>query len=91
MSYGPECVRPIDFKSRFPALDGIRALAVTMIFALHYGVGTHRGPFLNAFNPLRMRGWMGVDLFVAVSGFLITGILFCTASIVISSMWKFSS
>jgi peptidoglycan/LPS O-acetylase OafA/YrhL len=69
---------PIDFKSRFPALDGIRALAIVMVFALHYGGGTHGGPLLNLVNQLRLRGWIGVDLFFTLSGFLITGILYDT-------------
>lgn len=69
---------PIDFKTRFPALDGIRALAVTMVFAAHYGGGSHGGRALHVMNAVRLRGWIGVDLFFALSGFLITGILFDT-------------
>jgi peptidoglycan/LPS O-acetylase OafA/YrhL len=69
---------PIDFKMRFPALDGIRALAVTLVFLVHYGGGTHGGRLLSLFNSIRLRGWMGVDLFFVLSGFLITGILYDT-------------
>jgi peptidoglycan/LPS O-acetylase OafA/YrhL len=47
--------------SHITALDGIRGLAVLMVL-----VG-HGGWFNN--------GWMGVDLFFVLSGFLITGIL----------------
>ena len=71
--------RPIDFKTRFPALDGIRALAVTMVFALHFGGGSH-GSALKLVNAIRFRGGMGVDLFFVLSGFLITGILYDTRS-----------
>jgi peptidoglycan/LPS O-acetylase OafA/YrhL len=71
---------PINFKTRFPALDGIRALAVTMVFALHYGGGTHGGRLLHLLNRLRLYGWAGVDLFFVLSGFLITGILYDTQS-----------
>ena len=46
----------------FPALDGLRALAFTMVFLQHYA----QMPW----------GWTGVDLFFVLSGFLITGILF---------------
>lgn len=70
---------PIDFRTRFPALDGIRALAITMVFANHYGGGaTHGGHLLHLVNAIRLRGQQGVDLFFVLSGFLITGILFDT-------------
>ena len=71
---------PIDFTTRFPALDGLRALAVTMVFALHYGGGLHGGRLLRLANAVRLRGWMGVDLFFVLSGFLITGVLYDTRS-----------
>jgi peptidoglycan/LPS O-acetylase OafA/YrhL len=69
---------PIDFKTRFPALDGIRALAVLMVFLLHYGGGAHGNLLLQIFNLVRARGGYGVDLFFVLSGFLITGILYDT-------------
>jgi len=69
---------PINFKHRFPALDGIRALAVTLTFLQHFGGGSHGGKVLNLINDLRLHFWVGVDLFFAISGFLITGILFDT-------------
>ncbi len=48
----------------FPALDGLRAIAFLSVFCAHY---------------LRVSyGWVGVDCFFALSGFLITGILFDT-------------
>jgi peptidoglycan/LPS O-acetylase OafA/YrhL len=69
---------PIDFKTRFTALDGIRALAVTIVFLGHYGGGSHGGGALQAFNRIRLYGHIGVDVFFVLSGFLITGILFDT-------------
>ena len=71
---------PIDFKDRFPALDGIRALAVTMVFLLHFGGGSHGGRVLQMFNAFRQHLVVGVDMFFVLSGFLITGILFDTTS-----------
>ncbi len=51
----------------YPALDGLRAVAVLLVFFHHY---------LNKQVPLLVSGWMGVELFFVLSGFLITGILF---------------
>ena len=48
----------------FPALDGLRAVAVITVFFHHYA----------RFQA----GWMGVDVFFVLSGFLITGILYDT-------------
>jgi len=70
--------KPIDFKTRFPALDGVRALAVMMVFADHFGGGAHGGRVLQMLNSIRSRGWIGVDVFFVLSGFLITGILYDT-------------
>ena len=44
-----------------PALDGIRALAVLSVMLYHFGVGGMRG------------GFLGVDVFFVLSGYLITG------------------
>jgi peptidoglycan/LPS O-acetylase OafA/YrhL len=68
----------IAFRTRFPALDGIRALAVMMVFAFHYGGGTHGGRIMGIVNAIRLQGWAGVDIFFVLSGFLITGVLYDT-------------
>ena len=47
---------------RFPALDGLRAIAALMVVAFHFG-GPHWG-FVS--------GWIGVHVFFVLSGFLIT-------------------
>jgi peptidoglycan/LPS O-acetylase OafA/YrhL len=49
----------------YPALDGLRGLAILMII-VH-----HNFDFL----PLSETGWISLDLFFVLSGFLITGIL----------------
>ncbi len=48
---------------RVPALDGIRAVAVIAVLFFHAGVGWFGG------------GMLGVDMFFALSGFLITSLL----------------
>jgi peptidoglycan/LPS O-acetylase OafA/YrhL len=53
----------------YPALDGLRAIAFLAVFLSHYG------PVVSTWAPLR-GGWIGVDIFFVLSGFLITGILF---------------
>ena len=56
-------------KRFYPALDGLRAIAVLMVFWQHYYAEKY--PALNW-------GWAGVDVFFVLSGFLITGILYDT-------------
>jgi peptidoglycan/LPS O-acetylase OafA/YrhL len=50
-------------------LDGLRALAVAGVIAFHYSLGM---PWA---NPVTRVGWIGVDLFFVLSGYLITTIL----------------
>ena len=50
-------------QERIPALDGIRAVAILAVVAYHAGVPGAGG------------GFVGVDVFFVLSGFLITGIL----------------
>ena len=55
----------------YPALDGFRAVAVLLVFCHHY-LGSVGGRV----RPVPFFGWIGVDLFFVLSGFLITGILY---------------
>ena len=60
-----------------PALDGVRGIAILMVMLLHFTTVLVL-PAGSAAAPLRyvfMSGGWGVDLFFALSGFLITGIL----------------
>jgi peptidoglycan/LPS O-acetylase OafA/YrhL len=61
----PSASRP---DARIEAFDALRAFAVTAVVLSH---SLPEGPWLNALNP----GRVGVKLFFALSGFLITGIL----------------
>ena len=47
----------------YPGLDGVRGVAVALVFAVHY-------------IPRYTIGWMGVMIFFVLSGFLITGGLY---------------
>lgn len=61
---------------RDPALDGLRGVAVLLVFVFHYGGGLRaHNVWMRGFGYLTEAGWVGVDLFFALSGFLITGLL----------------
>jgi peptidoglycan/LPS O-acetylase OafA/YrhL len=62
-----------------PALDGIRAVAVLAVIAYHLGYGRARG------------GFLGVDVFFVLSGYLITSLLLAerarTGAIDFAAFW----
>jgi len=69
-------------RSRMPELDTIRGIAVLLVLFFHgfgfrYGVQGLSG-FPKLFVAATLPGWMGVNLFFVLSGFLITGILLDT-------------
>ena len=71
-SSGNNGASEINFRGRIPELDGLRALAVILVLLVHFGPYRANGSLL---WKLESVGWMGVDLFFVLSGFLITGIL----------------
>lgn len=70
--------RPVAGRPHLPGLDGLRALSVLVVVAFHSG--------------LIDGGWVGVDVFFAISGFLITGLLVAererTGSVSLSAFWS---
>lgn len=53
---------------RLPGLDTLRALAIVSVMLFHSWVVGGMGPL---FDPLARYGWVGVDIFFVLSGFLI--------------------
>ena len=64
---------------RIAALDGIRGVAIAAILTVHSSeflvVGVKHKPLYYALYRLMATGWLGVDIFFVLSGFLITTIL----------------
>ncbi len=62
--------------ARIPALDGVRGLAALMVLFCHFWFwDVWKGRW---WYEVAHSGWLGVDLFFVLSGFLITGILLDT-------------
>src|SRR5579862_6341495 len=58
-------------RDRITELDGVRAVAVGLVFLNHFAP-TKSAPWLDFPRQL---GWVGVDIFFVLSGFLVTAIL----------------
>jgi Serpin (serine protease inhibitor)/Acyltransferase family len=59
--------------TRLRGLDTLRALAIALVFAFHYQVFISQESTFGWFGDL---GWVGVDLFFVLSGYLIVNQLF---------------
>jgi len=59
---------------RVPALDGLRGLAIALVLCTHF-VRAPDGVVGELVRRAAGSGWIGVDLFFVLSGYLITGIL----------------
>ena len=62
-----------------PELDGLRAVAILLVVIFHCRtIAQARAGAEDAYIRIAEAGWIGVDLFFVLSGFLITGILMDT-------------
>ena len=77
-----------------PQLDGIRGLAILAVLISHAAAIIHAFPetdLAHKVGAAMMPGWGGVDLFFALSGFLITGILVRSKTLDRGRRYYFSS
>ncbi len=75
-------IAPRTGSAHYQALDGLRGLAILLVFTCHVSTAIHyfRDSALGGVIALGIGGWVGVDLFFVLSGFLITGILIKTVN-----------
>jgi peptidoglycan/LPS O-acetylase OafA/YrhL len=63
-------------RKHVPALDGVRGIAILLVLVHNLSIREHgSGVAVAAWDALVNAGWVGVQLFFVLSGFLITGIL----------------
>jgi len=75
---GDRAVKAPSTQGRMPELDGLRGMAILLVFLFHYIAivpGGSPGSLLYRIQSCFAMGWVGVDLFFVLSGFLIGGIL----------------
>ena len=77
LRYNTGTQEPAPAKRRVRTLDGLRGLAVLSVMAYHFcHVDLVSEVWFDRFiYSIGLMGWVGVDLFFVLSGFLITGIL----------------
>lgn len=73
----PGEAEPLERTKRIPELDGLRGFAILIVVLLHYFYkpGALAPAGYRHFQAIFRLGWVGVDLFFVLSGFLIGGIL----------------
>ncbi|HYS57221.1 MAG TPA: acyltransferase [Burkholderiales bacterium] len=74
-SPSPAPAHPVSPPARLPTLDGLRAIAILLVVPHNLNLMVTFGGVAHLFLAVLYRGWIGVQLFFVLSGFLITGIL----------------
>jgi peptidoglycan/LPS O-acetylase OafA/YrhL len=80
ISATPGRTGPGGLPARLPALDGLRAIAVLLVVPHNFNLMVALGGAAYFVVVALQRGWIGVQLFFVLSGFLITGILLDTGA-----------
>ena len=66
---------------RITTLDGVRGIAILLVMLIHFTDRTNPAGLANGiYTQIAGVGWIGVDLFFVLSGFLITGQLVASKS-----------
>lgn len=65
-------------RRHMPGLDGLRGLAILVVLIHHFTPAVSGSAMTRSMLEVAHTGWIGVDLFFVLSGFLITGILLDT-------------
>lgn len=75
--HSPPRIRRPPVARHYAVLDGLRGVAILAVMLYHFS-GGYKGSntLLRLWSLIADAGWMGVDLFFVLSGFLITGILY---------------
>jgi len=69
---------PFEKKYLWPGIDGLRSVAFLLVFLHHLGpvpANVDHPVMTMVINQFRAWGWLGVDFFFVISGFLITSLL----------------
>jgi peptidoglycan/LPS O-acetylase OafA/YrhL len=74
-SSNPAPAHPVSPPARLPTLDSLRAIAILLVVPHNLNLMVTAGGIAHVFIAALYRGWIGVQLFFVLSGFLITGIL----------------